>query len=52
VRSTDGVPKAELWMSAICALTWRELPELEAVENKDFVQIWPDFPMPRHWPRD
>lgn len=34
------------------ALTWRELPELDAVEVQDFDQRWLDLPMPKIWPRD
>lgn len=33
------------------ALTWRELPELDAVEVQDFDQPWLDLPFPRIWPR-
>jgi hypothetical protein len=36
----------------IRALTWRELPELDAVEVQDFDQRWLDLPFPRIWPRD
>lgn len=34
------------------ALTWRELPELDAVEIQDFDQSWLDLPRPKIWPRD